>query len=142
MIDTQRQTLIERFDTKISTHISAIVAITFGAFTVLTFLEGKASQLENLHIWYLLFIEAILFPLGIFYCLCRAFYYSRAAEETKDETLGNMEDVAGRNALEEMPLVVKKLVDLRLKLHPPQIVWIILLPYALWILLICVVLIL
>ena len=36
---TDSQTLIEKFDNKNSIHITAFVAIIFGAFTLLSFLQ-------------------------------------------------------------------------------------------------------
>jgi hypothetical protein len=140
-INTRSQTLIERFDSRISTHISALVAIAFGAFILLTFMQGQGFPPSNLLVLHLLFVETIIFPLGVFYCLFRSIHYSRMVEMVKlNANLAQMENEASAKALEEMPWLVKKTIKLRQSLCISQTIYGVLLAYVIWLGIIFVVL--
>jgi predicted permease len=134
---TDSQTLIERFDNKSSTHITAFIAIIFGAFTLLTFLQGKIRLLHEPSIIYLLIIEFGAFPLAILYCLARSLYYARCVEKVKARSeLILMETDASDDTLndKDIPWIVrsiawqgkKKRMNLRVYFFIPLV-------YALWI---------
>ena len=109
---TDSQTLIERFDNKSSTHITAFIAIIFGAFTLLTFLQGQFKSILNPSIMYLLVIEFIVFPLAILYCLSRTLYYARCVEKVKDHSeLILMEKEASDDTLDDkdIPWIVRRI---------------------------------
>ena len=112
---TDCQTLIARFDVRIATQIAGIVAIVFGAFTVLPFLEGRINLFFNLPYLYIFLVEIIGFPLGILYCASRSTFYSRAAEVIKTRSnINRLETEAYKGALEtKMPYVVKKILRFR-----------------------------
>lgn len=150
------QILIGRFDVRIATHIAGIVAIVFGAFTVLPFLEGKSYLFSdvlpflkgnyhlflyfNLPFLYVFLLEIIGFPLGIAYCLSRSTFYSRAAEAVKAKSDISLEETEAYNeALETMPWAMKKILKFRLRIHR-RFFYVFLLAYAFWILLILAVL--
>jgi len=140
--DTNSQTLIERFDTRISTHIGVIVAIIFGAVTILAFLEGKGFPPTGLNVWYLIGIELAVFPIAIVYCFSRAFHYSMAVEKIKDiAELHKWENYANDQALRAMPFPVKKVISFRQKVHSRELITIVIpLAYILWLLTIIAVL--
>ena len=97
--ETDGQTLIESFDSKMSNHISAIIAITFGAFTLLTFLNGRMSQFFNPTVLYIFLLDAVVFPVAIIYCFSKSAYYSNCAELLKRETgLRKISDQLGAKA--------------------------------------------
>ena len=109
---TDSQTLIERFDNRSSTHITAFIAIIFGAFTLLTFLRGQVRSINEPSIIYLLIMEFIVFPLAILYCLSRSLYYARCVEKVKAHSeLRLMENEASDDTLddEDIPWIVKKI---------------------------------
>lgn len=112
--ETDSQTLIERFDSKNSTQITAFVAIIFGAFTILTFLEGKGLPPTEVSVWFLVIIESVIFPLAVYYCLVRSFFYSWCAEKVKAKTnLHRMEDIVSDEAIEDLPSIIKKMANYR-----------------------------
>jgi hypothetical protein len=115
MVDaTDSQTLIESFDSKMSTHISAIIAISFGAFTLLTFLNGKSSQLLDPAVLYIFILDAFVFPLAIIYCFSRSAHYSYCAELVKRKTdLRKISDEVSDKALKDMTYPLNKIVKFR-----------------------------
>jgi len=132
---TDSQTLIERFDSKNSTHITAFVAIIFGAFTVLTFLQGKGFPPSETSVWYLFFVEIAIFPLAIFYCLCRSFYYSMCVEKVKEHSeLQLMEQEVSSDSLNAIPFIAKKIARFRLEKVNNKIITYIFIPlvYFIW----------
>ena len=139
---TDSQTLIERFDSKNSTHITAIVAIIFGAFTILTFLQGKGLPPWELSVWYLFIIEIVFFPLAIFYCLIRSFYYSWCAEKVKVHSeLFMLETQVSNDAVERLPIILKQVARYRCKMKNSQILGYFILPlWTIWILIVLAVL--
>ena len=138
---TEIQTLVERCDVKIATHVGAMVAIVFGSFALLSVVEGTWWLLpENKWVLYLLFIEGFAFPLGILYCLSRGIYYSRMAEKIKTKRLSDKEKVVTHLVLGEMPRLVRWFINIRLKrLDVERIVWLIPIVWILWGLIIFVV---
>jgi hypothetical protein len=142
MEPTDCQTLIARFDVRIATHIAGIIAIVFGAFTVLPFLEGKINLLFNLPYLYIFLVELIGFPFGILYCASRSTFYSRAAEVVKAQSnINRLETDAYDRALEtEMPYVVKKILKFRYRNKHALFYLFLPTAWVLWILLIFAVL--
>jgi hypothetical protein len=138
---TDSQTLVERFDNKNSTHTSAFVAITFGAFSILPFLQGKTFATTELTVWYLIFMEIIAFPLGNFYCACRAVYYSMCVEKVKDHSyLRKMEDIATSKSIKAMPFIIKQIVSFRNKKATSKFFMFASLVYLVWLVLVVAVL--
>ena len=131
--DTQRQTLVESCNARISTHINAIVAIVFGSFAILTILKGMGFPPENDLVWYLILIEVVGFPIGILYCLSRSWFFSRIAEKVKDQDLQNMELIAVNEAHREMPRPVRAILTFRKSLHEERNLVLVMFLWILWI---------
>lgn len=131
---TDSQTLIERFDNKNSTHITAFVAIIFGAFTLLTFIQGKGFPPSEPSVVYLTIMEIVVFPLGIFYCLCKSFHYSMCVEKVKAHSeLLHMENEVSDESLKALPYIANKLVSARNNTRTRKIIFLIIpLVYMLW----------
>ena len=120
--ETDGQTLIESFDSKMSNHISAIIAITFGAFTLLTFLNGKMSQFFNPTVLYIFLLDAVVFPVAIIYCFSKSAHYSHCAELLKHETgLRKISDQLGAKALKQIAQPIAKIVKVRQKITVKKI---------------------
>jgi hypothetical protein len=140
---TDSQTLIERFDSKNSTHITAFVAIIFGAFTILTFLEGKGFPPTEANVWILFIVESAIFPLAIVYCLVRSFYYSWCAERVKlKSNLHIMENIVSDEAIEKIPnSLIKKMAHYRTHMKNSTIIYYVMpIVWLIWIVIIITVL--
>jgi len=131
--ETDGQTLIESFDSKMSTHISAIIAISFGAFTLLTFLNGKSSQLLDPRVFYIFILDAFVFPSAIIYCFSRSAHYSYCAELVKRKIgLRKISDEVSNEALKNMIKPFNKIVKFRYINFNRKIVFVIALIYICW----------
>ena len=120
--ETDTQTLIESFDSKMSNHINAIIAITFGAFTLLTFLNGKMSQFLNPTVLYIFLVDAVVFPAAIIYCFSKSAHYSHCAELLKRETgLRKISDQLGAKAVKQIAQPIAIIVKFRQKITVKQI---------------------
>jgi hypothetical protein len=119
---TTIQTLIERFDSRISSHIAAIIAIAFGAFTILTLLQGRIGELFSLYVFFLFILEVFVFPSAVAFCLFRASHYSMSIEIVKTKTdFGKCEKAITEEALSKMPMMVQTVMAIRKKFRTPQI---------------------
>jgi len=106
--------LMSRYDTKIASHIGAIIAITFGSFTILTFLRGAGFPPETWSGKYLLMVEIMLIVSSC-YCVIRAMHYSAMAEilKGKSNRLRDLENRAYDDACAEMPSFTRWVFNFR-----------------------------
>lgn len=141
--ETDCQTLIERYDSRNSIHVTAIVAIIFGAFSILTVLKGEGNNLQNREVLYLIAVETIIFPLAIGYCLSRAIHYSACIEiiQARRSKLHHMDKIAVEEAKNKIPSLIKRVISCRQKLtENHKILKFVPFAYLLWFILILAVL--